>query len=253
MKLLIVLTVVAVLVLSQDDFATWLRRYQSHRDYMHLSSEEKLLFAELVLAADNDELDEFIDRAGFLNVLKLMHHMDGDDAQHFERYLATLEGWYYHSLPPQEQQTMDHLMQAVENNTVQQFVDEEGYGKILGLLSYMDPHHAEDVARLLEASLAQLPARRSASKREREEPEHERQHWDDFLHLLHEMHSGYYRQLPDQELGTLDNLIVAVQTRTVHQFVEEEGYGNILGLLGYLDPHHSDEVLRFLEVSEVPL
>ncbi|KAK7502205.1 hypothetical protein BaRGS_00006569 [Batillaria attramentaria] len=122
--------------------------------------------------------------------------MDGDDAQHFERYLATLEGWYYHSLPPQEQQTMDHLMQAVENNTVQQFVDEEGYGKILGLLSYMDPHHAEDVARLLE------------------------------------MHSGYYRQLPDQELGTLDNLIVAVQTRTVHQFVEEEGYGNILGLLG---------------------
>lgn len=70
MKVLAVLVVVAVGVWAED-FNSFLTQVQQKYTFTHLAETEKLLFSELVFAAEENTVTSFIDRAGFSNVLKL--------------------------------------------------------------------------------------------------------------------------------------------------------------------------------------
>lgn len=59
---------------------------------------EKLLFSQLVVAAEEGTLESFIDDKGLVNVIQLMDHMSQYDAQKFEAYLAEHLN-YTHHLP----------------------------------------------------------------------------------------------------------------------------------------------------------
>ena len=69
MKLLLL---ASLLVLVNASFVEFLQGLQHHSSFQRLPEEEKLLFGQLVVAAEDDELTEFIDRTGLIHVLKLM-------------------------------------------------------------------------------------------------------------------------------------------------------------------------------------
>ena len=67
------LMITAILVaMAGAAFVDFLDDLQGHHSFERLSEEEKLLFGGLVVAAENDELQQFIDRMGLIPVLKLM-------------------------------------------------------------------------------------------------------------------------------------------------------------------------------------
>ncbi|RUS83490.1 hypothetical protein EGW08_008740, partial [Elysia chlorotica] len=97
MKLLIGLAVlVATTVLVRADFVTFLKEIQSHQDFQTLSTDDKTLFFELVMAAETDTLTELIDRVGLLSVLELVDALSYADASKFSAYLAESLGYHHH-------------------------------------------------------------------------------------------------------------------------------------------------------------
>ena len=60
------------LVLVNASFVDFLESLQHHSSFQRLPEEEKLLFGELVLAAESNGLTVFIDDVGLMKVLKLM-------------------------------------------------------------------------------------------------------------------------------------------------------------------------------------
>merc|ERR1712121_313984 len=85
------------IALSGATFLDFLATLQTHSSFQHLSAEEKLLFGELVVAAENNELSELIDRVGLGKVLKLMDHMSHYDAEKFAAYLAEHSNYTHHA------------------------------------------------------------------------------------------------------------------------------------------------------------
>jgi len=94
MKLCVSALLLAVAAGSLVDF---LESIQKHSSFQHLSSDDKLLFGQLVVAAENNELTEFIDRVGLSDVLKLMDHMSQYDAERFAAYLAEHSNYTHHA------------------------------------------------------------------------------------------------------------------------------------------------------------
>ncbi|GFO29171.1 hypothetical protein PoB_005567600 [Plakobranchus ocellatus] len=89
MKLLISLAVVvSATVLVNADFLTYLKEIQSHDYFQRLSTDDKVLFSELVMAAETNTTKELIDRVGLLPVLELIDHMSYVDASKFSAYLG---------------------------------------------------------------------------------------------------------------------------------------------------------------------
>ncbi|XP_012942345.1 uncharacterized protein LOC106012815 [Aplysia californica] len=96
MKVVAILAVVAF-VTVQADFVAYLKEIQTHRSFQSLSIEDKVLFAELVQAAETDTLQAFIDRVTLLKVVELMDRMYYVDAQKFSGYLAEHLGYHHHT------------------------------------------------------------------------------------------------------------------------------------------------------------
>ncbi|XP_041347281.1 uncharacterized protein LOC121367233 [Gigantopelta aegis] len=71
-------------------FADFMKHVQSTYD---LTDPNLLLLGELVVAADDHTLKAEIDRLGFENVVKLLQHLNDDDAHYFENYLFTNLGY----------------------------------------------------------------------------------------------------------------------------------------------------------------
>ena len=74
MKLLLLSMVVAVVAGAQThpDFTAFLNQIFGHASFQRLPDEDRLLFSELVMGAEADELQAFIDRIGLLKVIELV-------------------------------------------------------------------------------------------------------------------------------------------------------------------------------------
>ena len=74
MKLLLLSIVVAVAAgaHTDPDFTAFLNQIFGHASFQRLPDEDRLLFSELVMAAEQHELETFIDRIGLLKVIELV-------------------------------------------------------------------------------------------------------------------------------------------------------------------------------------
>jgi len=199
-----VLMLGALAAVAAGSFLDFLNDIRGHSSFQRLPSEDKLLFGQLVVAAENDELREFIDRVGLTSVLKLMDHMSQYDAERFSAYLAEHSNYTHHAhghedvinkrddddddhhsklwnllhgryhsvhLPSQEQQTLGGLMQAAHDRKVTQFIDQVGYGAIFGMLEYTG-HYSDDITKVIEYAMAAEAQGSSAAKRQSSHSSH---------------------------------------------------------------------------------
>nr|KAG5708516.1 hypothetical protein BaRGS_026243 [Batillaria attramentaria] len=185
----------ALLAVATCSFVEFLDSLQNHHSFQRLSQEEKLLFSELVLSAEEGTVSDFIDRVGLGSVIKLMDHMSSYDAQKFEAYLAEHHLRYFDHLPQPERQTYHDLMEASDNGNLTDYIHQVGYGPIFGLLEHLDYTHSNEVYHLLE------------------------------------LQSQYYQHLEDPEKATFNGLLDAATTGDVTGYIDSIGYGPIFGLL----------------------
>lgn len=263
------------------DFLTQL---QSHHSFQRLSAEEKLLFGELVVSAENDELKEFIDRAGVDNVLKLMDHMSQYDAELFAAYLAEHSNYthhahghddvinkrdsdndhhsddhhhnlwyyltqhtsYYSHLPAEEEATFNALKQAAEDHTLTSYIDQVGYGAVFGLLEHLDSSHSDEVNRMIQNALA---AEASSSVQVNKRQGHSAEHHSNFFNYVSSLRTQYYENLPEEEQKTYHDLLSAAQSKTLTAYIDQNGYGAIFGFIEHLDYWHASEVYNYLEAA----
>eukprot|EP00916_Digyalum_oweni_P019423 GHVL01032312.1.p1 GENE.GHVL01032312.1~~GHVL01032312.1.p1 ORF type:complete len:214 (+),score=9.06 GHVL01032312.1:53-694(+) len=98
MKILLLLCALAALATCQrgSDFTAFLNEIPQHASFQRLAEPERLLFAELIMAAEisKDELKVFIDREGILKVIQLVDHLSDADAHKFAEYLAQHMGYH---------------------------------------------------------------------------------------------------------------------------------------------------------------
>ncbi|KAK7499577.1 hypothetical protein BaRGS_00009229 [Batillaria attramentaria] len=249
----------ALLAVATCSFVEFLDSLQNHHSFQRLSQEEKLLFSELVLSAEEGTVSDFIDRVGLGSVIKLMDHMSSYDAQKFEAYLAEPSNQdvvsrrqldrlyelgdylrqhhlrYFDHLPQPERQTYHDLMEASDNGNLTDYIHQVGYGPIFGLLEHLDYTHSNEVYHLLERQLA------SEASVEKRDEHHE------FRDYLSGLQSQYYQHLEDPEKATFNGLLDAATTGDVTGYIDSIGYGPIFGLLEHLDYTHSNQIYHFIE------
>jgi len=278
--------VAAILALASATFVDFLTQLQGHHSFQRLSAEEKLLFGELVVAAENDELTQFIDRAGFTDVLKLMDHMSSYDAELFAAYLAEHSNYTHHAnghenvinkredndehrhhnslwdylnsasshanynhLPAAEKATADGLRKAVQNHQLTAYVDQVGYGAVFGLLEQLDGDNLNTALHNLERAL-EAEAAQAVSVGKRQGNSHHGSH-QGFYDYFASLKERYYAGLPAQEKQTYDDIMKAIETKTLTAYIDTAGYGPIFGFLEHLDSYHAnrfyDELTNALE------
>jgi len=271
------------LALTGATFVDFLTSLQGHHSFQRLPAEEKLLFGELVVAAENDELKDFIDRAGFTSVLKLMDHMSSSDAELFAAYLAEHTNYTHHAnghenvinkrerdedehrhhnslwdylnsanshanydrLPAQEKATADGLRAAVQTKTLTAFIDQVGYGAVFGLLEQLDGNNLDTALHNLEQALEAEVAQNAVIVGKRQGNSHHGSH-QGFWDYFNNVGTQYYDGLPAQEKQTYDAIKHAIETKTLTQYIDQTGYGAIFGLLEHLDSYHANRFYDYL-------
>jgi len=255
-------------------FVDFLESLKNHSSFQRLPPSDKLLFGELVVAAENNELTELIDRVGLVPVLKLMDHMSQYDAEKFAAYLAEHSNYTHHApdhgdvinrrddhdhhsslynylhglssslsnLPNAEKAIMDGLMAAAEQKQVTQYIQSVGYGAIFGLLEFAGHSHANQVTRLIESALASEAAPPAKVKRQG----HSHSHHNNFVDYFSNLGPEYYDKLPEQERQTYHALLDAANANNLTAYIQANGYGPIFGLIEHLDYVHANQVYDYL-------
>lgn len=268
-----------LLAVASGTFVDFLVSIQSHHSFQRLPEGDKLLFGQLVVAAENNELTEFIDRVGLVPVLKMMDHMSSYDAEKFAAYLAEhsnythhapdhgdvinkrsedlakrahdhhdslhdymmgLHSPYYQHLPEQEKQTFNGLVQAAANKQLTAYLATIGYGPVFGLLEHLDDNHAFEVHQLIENALTAEAASTGPVKRQFSH------HHSDFYDYLQNLNSQYYEHLPEEERQIYHDLTSAAQAHNLTDYIHTHGYGPIFGFLEHLDRFHADQAYKYL-------
>ncbi|XP_076469654.1 uncharacterized protein LOC143299981 [Babylonia areolata] len=277
MRLLLCGLTLFLVTLAGATFLDFLTELQQHHSFQRLPNEEKLLFGELVVAAENDELKDFIDRVGLVRVLKLMDHMSHSDAEKFAAYLAehsnythhapdhgdvinkrqdddedqhgnlysylsVLHSSYYHRLPAQEQETLQRLTYAAQHRHLTEYLSTVGYGPVFGLLEQLDDPHAFEVSRLIENVLA---AESSAPSGPVKRQDLNNYHHG-FYNYLQNLNSQYYEHLPEEERKVYHDLLDAVQNKNLTGYIDANGYGPVFGFLEHLDYFHAEQTYDYL-------
>jgi len=190
----------------QADLVAYLKELQTHRSFQSLSVEDKVMFAELVQAAETDTLKAFIDRVTFLEIIHLLDRMSYADAIKFSGYLAENLGYHHHTdtvqneiinrrdinkrdrdedehedfhsmingmsvryygrLPSQEKQIWNNLVQAAQHNRMTQYITDHGYGQIFGVLEHLDYLDAQTFMNFLEMQLQTEASAAGPAKRQ---------------------------------------------------------------------------------------
>ncbi|KAL8611832.1 hypothetical protein ACOMHN_041294 [Nucella lapillus] len=211
---------------SSPCFVDFLNGIQSHHSFQRLPSEEKLLFGELVVAAENNELYEFVNKLG------LSHHS-------FQR------------LPSEEKLLFGELVVAAENNELDEFVDRVGLVRVLKLMDHMSSYDAEKFAAYLaEVSIFVRGARGGgggASGHEDVINKRGHDHHSSLFSYISDLHSSYFEHLPAPEKTKFNGLLQAANDKQMTQYLTTIGYGPVFGLLEHLNADHAYEVHRLIE------
>jgi len=259
-----------LVAVAAGSFVDFLESIKGHSSFQRLPDEDKLLFGQLVTAAENNELTEFIDRVGLSSVLKLMDHMSQYDAERFAAYLAEHSNYthhahghegvihkrehdhhhdedhhgqlwnllhgHYHSvqLPEQERKTLEGLMDAAKNHQLKRYIEEVGYGTVFGLLEFSGAA-ADEIVKFMTHAIEKETAAASKAKRDDDDDDHHSKLWN----LLHGRYHSVH--LPEQEQKILNDLMKAVHDRQVTQYIDQVGYGAIFGLLEF-SGHYADDI-----------
>jgi len=266
-----VLVVLVLVVAVSGTFQEFLASLQTHSSFTQLPDGDKLLFGELVVAAEDNELKEFIDRVGLTSVLRLMDHMSSSDAAKFAAYLAEHSNYTHHAphnqdvvnkkrqfppeghgefgnflqkqleyymehLPHQELATYQGLLQAVRHHDVTGYIDTVGYGAIFGLLERLDSAHASEVERMIMHAL-------SVEASVNTQPARRQDHHNNFHTWLTEI----MQVLPVSEHDMFYALQTAVSRQDVTGFINHYGYGAIFSIIEFLDHSHQDMFYSYLE------
>jgi len=107
-----------LLAIAAGSFVDFLDSIQKHSSFQRLPADDKLLFGQLVVAAENNELKEFIDGVGLSDVLKLMDHMSQYDAERFAAYLAEHSNYTHHAHGHEDPQRVDGRRQTSSRHAV---------------------------------------------------------------------------------------------------------------------------------------
>jgi len=257
-------------VVTSATFLDFLRELQSHSSFQRLPEEEKLLFGQLVLAAEYDELAEFIDRTGLIPVLKLMDHMSHSDAEKFAAYLAEhsnythhapdhtdvinkrdddhhhhlhsltqlLHDRYYSSLPATELNTLNQLAHAAQTQSLTDLLSTIGYGPVFGLMEQLNSDHSYQLSTLLQNALAKESQTVARVARQ--------SHHSNFYNYLQGLNSRYYEGLPEEERQVYHDLLDATQNKTLTQYIANNGYGPIFGFIEHLDSWHANQAYDYI-------
>jgi len=269
-----VLVLLVLVVAVSGTFQEFLASLQTHNSFQQLSDGDKLLFGELVVAAEDNELKDFIDRVGLTSVLRLMDHMSSSDAAKFAAYLAEHSNYTHHAphnqdvvtkkrqfppegqghgelgnflqnqleyymehLPHQELATYQGLLQAVRHHDVTGYIDTVGYGAIFGLLEHLDSAHASEVERMIMHALSVEASTNTQPARRQQ------QHHTNFHNWL----TDIMQVLPVSEHDMFYALQAAVSRQDVTGFINHYGYGAIFSIIEFLDHTHQDMFFYYLE------
>jgi len=281
-----VLLLAVLAAVAAGSFMDFLNDIKNHSSFKRLPEDDKLLFGQLVVAAENDELRDFIDRTGLTDVLKLMDHMSQYDAERFAAYLAEHSNYthhahghedvinkrdhddddddhhsrlwsllhgHYHSvrLPDQEKATLHDLMEAAKNHEVTKFVNQAGYGTIFGLLEHAG-HFADEITEVIENAMASEASSSHTKRQSSHGSSHGSHHspWnsqDFWQYFTGQFSTQYYEHLPDEEKATYHALTDAAKANNLTGYIAENGYGPIFGFLEHLDYVHANQVYDYLE------
>ncbi|KAK7499578.1 hypothetical protein BaRGS_00009230, partial [Batillaria attramentaria] len=245
----------ALLAVASCSFVEFLESLQHHHSFQRLSVEEKLLFSELVLAAEEGALEAFIDKKGLVNVISLMDHMSQYDAQKFEAYLAEHLN-YTHHLPDNGDvinKREEHHHQHVNAGQAAESRDNNW----LQFSHYLQNLHSQYYDSLPEQERQTYYALADAAEHGNMTEYIDQVGYGAIFGLLEYLdyqHANqlyelleYYQHLPELEKNTFNELMAAAANNDVTGYINKVGYGPIFGLMEHLDYTHANRVYDLLE------